>query len=115
MISKTCAYNAIAGEADDPYKVLAEIRNHLNSLAKDGLSYEDFLRSKRVMYAEFLKSFDSTDDIANNMLSFFCEDAELLSYAEIIDSISYEYITELFSSAFDNNSTTLSIVYPTEK
>ena len=66
------------------------------------------------MYAEFVKSFDSTDNIANNLLSFICEDTEMLSYANIIDSISFEYVNELFETSFDEEKITLSIVYPLE-
>jgi len=113
-ISDSSAYNSVAGDADDPKLVLEEILKHIEHLKKSGLSYSDFVRGKRVMYSEFVKSFDSTDSIANNLLSFICEDTELLSYANIIDSVSFEYVNELFKSAFDNEKITLSIVYPLE-
>ena len=66
------------------------------------------------MYAEFVKSFDSTESIANNLLAFVCEDAELLSYADVIDSVSFEYVSELFNESFKKNTSTLSIIYPLE-
>lgn len=114
-ISEACAYNAIGGEADDPYAVLSEIRSYLNKTARDGLCREDFERAKRVMYAEFVKSFDSTDNIANNLLTFVCEDSELLSYAEQIDSITFEETEALFAKAFDEDATAISIVFPLSK
>lgn len=111
-INKSVAYNSVAGEADDPKKVLSEIMNYVSLLRKRGLPYEDFLRGKRVMYAEFVKSFDSTDNIANNLLSFFCEGAELLSYAEIIDSVDYDCVCRLFEKTFTEESVALSVVKP---
>lgn len=113
-VSESSAYNSIAGDADDPKLVLNEILKHIAHLRESGLSHSDFVRGKRVMYSEFVKSFDSTESIANNLLSFICEDTELLSYANIIDSISFEYVNELFESAFDEEKITLSIVYPLE-
>lgn len=113
-ISESSAYNSIAGEADNPALVLEEINEYINQLRKIGLSYSDFVRGKRVMYSEFVKSFDSTDSIANNLLSFICEETEMLSYAQIIDSISFEYVNELFDAAFGEGKTTLSVVYPLE-
>ena len=113
-ISESSAYNSIAGEADDPKLVLEEIKKHVALLRSEGLSLSDFIRGKRVMYAEFVKSFDSTDNIANNLLSFICEDTEMLSYANIIDSISFEYVNELFETSFDEEKITISIVYPLE-
>lgn len=111
-ISDSCAYNSIGGEADDPRLVLSEIRSYLAHVKKIGLSPNDFERARRVMYAEFVKSFDSTDNIANNLLTFVCEDSELLQYAEIIDSISFDEVCELFETAFREETTALSMVFP---
>ncbi len=111
-ISQTSAYNAIGGEADDPYRVLSEVRDYLDRVKKNGLSQSDFERAKRVMYAEFVKSFDSTDNIANNLLSFICEDSELLSYADILDGITFEEVEALLATSFEEPATALSIVFP---
>jgi predicted Zn-dependent peptidase len=111
-INKSVAYNSIAGEADDPKLVLKEIMLYIDRLRQEGLSEEDFLRGKRVMYSEFVKSFDSTDNIANNLLAFFCEDGELLSYAEIIESVTFEDVCELFEDSFYPERITLSVVKP---
>ncbi len=111
-ISESCAYNSLAGEADDPKLVLKEIRKYLNNVAKTGLSKDDFERGKRVMYAEFVKSFDSTDNIANNLFTFICENSELLSYADIIESITFDDVCELFKTAFTEERTALSVISP---
>ena len=113
-ISQSFAYNSVAGEADDPQKVLEKILEFISTLRKEGLSYEDFLRGKRVMYSEFVKSFDSTDNIANNLLSFVCEDTELLSYADIINSVTFQDVNEAFISAFLPEHITLSVILPLE-
>jgi len=111
-ISESCAYNSLAGEADDPRLVLSEIQKYLKKVEKDGLSQSDFERGKRVMYAEFVKSFDSTESIANNLFNFICEGSELLSYGKIIDGITFEDVCELFKTSFAEDSVTLSVVYP---
>ena len=111
-INKSVAYNSVAGEADDPSLVLSEILKFIDKLRQQGLSYDDFLRGKRVMYSEFVKSFDSTDSIANNLLAFFCEDGELLSYAETIESVSFDDVLALFETGFSPESITLSVVKP---
>ena len=111
-ISETTAYNSLAGEAEDPKAVLNELLSYVRKMEANGLSYDDFLRGKRVMYAEFVKSFDSTDNIANNLFSFICEDSELLSYAEIIQSITFEDVCSLFQNAFKEDAIALSVVLP---
>lgn len=111
-ITKDAAYNSVAGEADDPSQVLSEISAYIEELRERGLPYDDFLRGKRVMYSEFVKSFDSTDNIANNLLAFFSEGAELLAYADIIESVSFEDVCEQFKKCFTPESVTLSVVKP---
>ena len=113
-MSPTSAYNSIAGEADEPQAVLDEILKYVETLKNKGLSHEDFLRGKRVMYAEFVKSFDSTDNIANNLMSFTFDGAELLSYADIIESVTFDDVSALFESAFDKEKITLSVILPLE-
>ena len=111
-ITKDAAYNSVAGEADDPSLVLREISAYIEEFRRRGLPYDDFLRGKRVMYSEFVKSFDSTDNIANNLLAFFSEGAELLAYADIIESVSFENVCEQFKKCFTPESVTLSVVKP---
>ena len=111
-ISDSSAYNSLAGEAENPKLVLCEIKKHLARIRSVGLSQEDFLRGKRVMYAEFVKSFDSTDSIANNLFSFICEDSELLSYAEILEEITFSEVCDLFEHAFSEEKIALSVVLP---
>ena len=113
-VSPTSAYNSIAGEADDPKLVLEEILKYIDSLKEKGLPYEDFLRGKRVMYAEFVKSFDSTDNIANNLMAMTFDGAELLSYADTVESVTFDDVKKLFENAFDKEKITLSVVMPLE-
>ena len=111
-MSPTSAYNSIAGEADNPKSVLEEILKYIEALKEKGLSHDDFLRGKRVMYAEFVKSFDSTDNIANNLMSMTFDGAELLSYADTIESVTFDDVNTLFKSAFDKEKITLSVISP---
>jgi len=79
---------------------------------ENGLSQEDFERARRVMYAEFVKSFDSTDNIANNLLNFICEDSDLLHYADILSDITFDEVKDAFAHAFREEYTALSIIMP---
>jgi predicted Zn-dependent peptidase len=85
---------------------------YLKSIEKDMLDRNKFEIGRRVMYAEFVKSFDSTDSIANNLLSFACEESEILSYADIISSVSFDDVVEAFEKSFNENTAVLSVVLP---
>lgn len=107
-ISRSFAYNFISGEASDPEAVLKVIKEYLEQAH---LFEEDFKRGKRVMYAEFVKSFDSSESIANTLLSFVGDGAELFEYGKILESISFEEIKALLDE-LRSMPTTLCAVVP---
>ena len=111
-INESFAFNSIAGEANDPEAVLGKIKDYINEKKNNGLSMADFERGRRVMYAEFVKEFDSTESIANSLLSFVFEGADIFSFAEIVLNVSFEDVKRLFDSAFKDEYFTLSVVYP---
>lgn len=66
------------------------------------------------MLAEFIKAFDSTDSIANNLFSFICEDCEIFSYADLLQEVSFEDVSRLLMSAFSEDAVALSVILPLE-
>ena len=111
-ISKDFAYSSVAGEADDPKAVLDEISEHIKTLKARGLDRGEFERAKRVMYAEAVKTFDSTESVANSLFAFVCEDAEMLEFTDVLADITFDEISAIFENAFDNRTVTLSVVIP---
>ena len=111
-MSKAFAFTSISGEANDPEAVISKIQEHIHSLIENGLSVADFERSKRVMYAEFVKEFDSTEIIANNLLAFIFEDANLFEYANTISSVTLEEVSDLLARSFKDEFFTMSCVFP---
>ena len=51
-------------------------------------------------------------NVANNMLSFIFDGCELLSYADIIDSVTFDDVKAIFENAFDKEKITLSVISP---
>lgn len=111
-INENFAFNLISGEADDPEEIFREIKDHVEKKKSEGLSKEDFERGKRVIYADFVKEFDSTEGIANNLFSFVFDNSDMLGYAEIISEVTYKEVCELLERSFDDKFFTMSVVYP---
>ncbi|MBE6596411.1 MAG: insulinase family protein [Ruminococcaceae bacterium] len=110
--SRDFGYNLIAGEADDPEAVYSRIVEYIENAKKSGFSREDFERAKRVMYAEFVRWFDSADSIANNLLSFTLDGTDMLGYAEIISELTLDEVEALLHSALCEEYFAMSVVYP---
>ena len=111
-LTRGFGFMQICGEADDPDAVLREILAYLE--AKRGLSREEFERAKCVEFAEYIKSFDSTEEIANTLLAFVFDNAELFSYADIVQGLDYDYVLGLFEQFFQKDRFTLSVINPQE-
>ena len=65
--------------------------------------------------AEYVKGFDSTEEIAENLVAFLFEGAELFAYADVIRSVTFEEVVSLFDEFFDPACFTLSEVRPLEE
>jgi predicted Zn-dependent peptidase len=113
-ISEGFAFNSISGKADDPKQVYEEILAYLEKVKNEGLCAEDFTRAKRVIYAEFVKMFDSTENIANQLFSYGCDRFDILLNYDMINSITFEEVSALLQEAFKEEYMTLSVVYPLE-
>ncbi len=114
-LTRDFAFLQISGEANDPDMVLSRIKAYVEKIKQAGLSAEDFERCRRIEYAEYIKSFDSTEEIANTLLSFVFEGAEIFSYAEVLEGIDLHFVEKLLFEVFEETHYTLSIIVPKEE
>ena len=114
-IGPAIAYVSVCGKSEKPDTVLARVKAAVADALKNGLSHAAFLRCKRVLYADFVGSFDATADIANLMLDFLFEGVEPLSYLALLEKITFEEITQLLHEVFKPEMYAMSVVYPKEE
>lgn len=109
------AYTAISGEADDPKLVLKSIREYMGKIAEKGLSPADVERSRRVLYSEYVKDFDSTEEIAYNLIDFAFDGVDLLSFGDALMNVTYAELNALLHEAFRDEYFSLSVIEPKRK
>lgn len=102
----------LSGEADEPTRVLDEIKAYLERVTREGLSEAEFEHCRRIQLAEYVKGFDSTEEIADNLVAFLFEGAEIFSYADVIGGVTFDEVVALFHEFFDPACFTLSEVRP---
>lgn len=110
--SRDFGFLRISGESHDPDRVLSEILRYLDEIRHDGLLREDFEHCKRIAFAEYIKGFDSTEEIADNLAAFLFEGAEIFSFADVLQEITFEEICAIFDEFFDPKRFTLSVIRP---
>lgn len=113
--NKSYSFITLSGEAPDPHAVYKRFLDLVEKTKDIGLDKEEFIRCKRVMYAGLVKSFDSTEEIANNFLGYVFDDGDILDFTDIMGNLDYDYTNELFKSMFRDEYFTLSTVYPIEE
>ena len=82
---------------------------------KNGLSRADFTRCKRVMYAELVREFDSTSDIADLILDAVQSGIEPFDFVSILDSVTFEDVEAVLHEVFHPEAYALSVIYPKEE
>ena len=107
---ETFGYAELAGNSEEPRKVYEEIKKEIAYYKENGLDREVFERIKRANFAHLLRMFNSTDDIANEMVSAIFDGLDILDYPEICASVTFEDVTKLLEDGFDRLS--LSEIYP---
>ena len=110
--AETFGFHALSGESDTPEVVLEKLKEYLDRVRKNGISEEDFVRCKRVMYSDEICAYDSTEEIASRLLSFVFEDAEIFSCPSVLESITKEELEGLLRSAFSEDCFALSVIRP---
>ena len=97
----SAAYLLITGESEYPEVVLDEITAALADAASGKLDKDDFERTKRVTYSDFLASLDSTEELAEGFCSAVVDSIDLFTYGRLLSGISCEYALNLFKNDFD--------------
>ena len=66
-------------------------------------------------YGNFVAEFDSPENIVNMLLSFADDGSEMLSYPEVMQSVTLDQVTKYLHKCFNENKMCLSVVYPEDR
>ena len=113
-ITDSYAHFTLEGEADDPAEFMEEFKKYISSVIQNGLNRDDFERTKRVLFAEQIKGFDSTEGIGDAIFSCAADGIGVFDYFELLNQITYEDVSEEFLKFFSSPQTVLSVINPIE-
>ena len=104
------AHIIISGQSNSPEKVYELFKKEIENIKQNGLNKEDFERLKKKIYGLYVREYDDVADIARMFLADYFKGINSFDYLEEIDTVSYEYATQVFNELFEDNKTVLSIV-----
>ena len=109
---KDYGYTAIDGESKDPEKLYEEITAYIEKVRNTGLSREAFERIKKVIWGDYIRSFNDIESYAHTFLTLSFLDINSLDYYDVYQSVTFEDICARFIQQLDNDVSVLSVIYP---
>lgn len=104
----------LSGESKDPDRVAEIIKAELDLKRKQGITVEEFERSKKSAYGRALSFFNSSDNIANLIIDLDFADDELFNYVNCLAKVELDDIKNRLNNYLDCSNCALSIVSPAE-
>ena len=112
MQERTVAFSEISACCNEPEKLKKEVIAEIEKRRKTFFTEQEFETAKRVVYANNLFNFDSTDDIANTFMTFWQSEGDYLAYSAILSDISYDEAWQIFCRTVRTDRCAMSVVYP---
>ena len=103
-------YILIQGQSDNPQKVKEMLIKEINKMKSEKINEEDFNRIKKMIYADYVKSFNSVEGIATGFIMNFFKDINSFEYIEEFSSLSLEDVENVLNEMFREDRMVLSVI-----
>ena len=113
MHTSAFSFFSLMTDTDRPELFYQRFAEYVKGNLLDAIDDESFERCRRSLYAGFIKSFDSTEEIANLLITDFAlEGAELFSYPQHIASITAAEVRAVARELFSPDAFTVCTIRP---
>ena len=113
-VGEAGSFFLFGGESDEVDTALAKFTEYMESVKKNGLDAESFERARKLKYASFVRSFESTG-IAETFAMSLIKDADWFDTGDIIAEITLDEANALVRELFDEKYYAVSVINPIEK
>ena len=112
---RMAAFTEVSAYCKDPHALKDALCAEIDKRRESYFTKEEFETAKRVVYANNLFNFDSTDDIANTYMNFWQSEGDYLEYSACLSDIGYEEAWETLRRTVRTDRCAMSVVYPKER
>ena len=102
----------VSAESNEVDTVIERIIAYIDDIKQSGLSAELFERAKKVVYAQTLKGFDSTEDINSMFLSNIVDGVDAFDLPGALAGVTKEECDLLIKRLFRDEARTVSVIKP---
>ena len=114
-VGRGYAHFVVTGESDEPDAVIDRVWQKIENLKKEPPTREEFERVRRVHYAEFIRLFDSTEEVGDAFIRHLFADNDLLTFTDIMNTVTYEETMAILNEFFDKEASSVAVVFPVKK
>ena len=104
------AHILITGQSNNPDELFEKFKEQIKKIIDEGINKEDFERTRRMIYGEYVKEYNDVVDIARMFLSDYFKGINSFEYLEEINIISLEYVNQILKEVFQEKKIILSVV-----
>lgn len=104
------AHILITGQSNNPDELFEKFKEQIKKIIDEGINKEDFERTRRMIYGEYVKEYNDVVDIARMFLSDYFKEINSFEYLEEINIISLEYVNQILKEVFQEKKIILSVV-----
>ncbi len=110
-----CNFNLISGESGEPQKVYDAFKEYIASKLEVGLDKDEFERCKKVLYAAIIRTFDSSESVASELLYNHMEGSDFLDMPEVMEKTDFAYTEALFREFYAGKQFAFNVILPLEE
>lgn len=110
--NESFSFLSLFTDTDEPEKLFSRFSEYAENGLVDAITDESFERTRRVALSSFVKSFDSTDDIANLLVPTALEGADIFKFTDHLKGITADYVRSVAKELFTSEAYTMSTVLP---
>lgn len=108
--SKNYGFVLLQGQSNNPQKVKEMLISEFENMKYTGINEEDFERIKKMVYADYIKSFNSIDGVASGLLMNFFKGINSFEYIEEFSGLSVENVENVLREVFNKDRLVLSVI-----
>ncbi len=109
------AYSSFSFESNEPDQVVQRIKEEIQKVKEKGVDPEAFERTKKMLYGEYVKTFNDTANIARTFVVDYFKGIHSFEYIDVYKEMTIEDATKILQEHFDFDQLAVSIVKPQSK
>ena len=107
---KHYAHVLISGQSNNPEELYKMFKEEVRKLKEIGINKEDFERTQKMIYGEYVKEYNDVTDIARMFLADYFKGINSFEYLEEINTLDVDYLNQVLKDVFKEYKMVLSIV-----